>query len=123
MSSIKKCKICGSPVKFEASTICFSCGFWQTHLESDATLPPHTACMIDGTHYVIGEEDSKSYFRGFGGAHFAIQFKDGTLVHTTNLWCQGEPSKEWIDKFPDNAKFLSNLKWKKIGSTYHLVKE
>ncbi len=69
--------------------------------------PPHTYAIIDGTHYVIGDEDSKeTYFRGFGGAKFHIKFNDGTEITTTNLWYQGVPSEHFKDKFPNNAEFI-----------------
>lgn len=93
-------------------------------LEKDSKRPPYTWCIINGTHYVIEpEDDPETYFRGFGGAKFQIEFNDGYRVVTTNLWCQGEPSEEWRDKFPDNARFERNFKWKKIGNCSYLVEE
>lgn len=124
------CKICGkeedpsnwiNESEMREHQMCFSCNCWRNRLEEDSKLPPHTAAMIDGTHYIIGSEDDKSYFRGFGGHRFEILFNDGTRIITTNLWCQGEPSKEWVDKFPNNAKFVDNLKWTKIGETNYLT--
>lgn len=107
----------------EKHQMCSNCNFWREHLEEDKKLHPHTAVVIDGTHYYICREDSKSYFRGFGGAKFNIRFNDGHFVTTTNLWCQGNIPPEWRDKFPDNAKFEENLKWKEIGGTEYLIKE
>lgn len=129
-----KCKICGKEFdathfvddvehQMKENCMCFTCNFWRDMLEEDAKRPPHTHCMIDGTHYVIGDEDSKSYFRGFGGARFQIEFNDGHRVVTTNLWCQGNPEGYWKEKFPDNAKFERNLKWKKIGECSYLTEE
>ena len=100
------CKICGSPVdadhyindvalKMRKHQMCFGCNFWREMLEKDAKCPPYTACMIDGTHYVIAPDDPSSYFQGFGGAEFQIEFNDGTRVITHNLWCQGEPEGSW----------------------------
>ena len=130
---ILKCKICGEEEtpsryydgdKLEEHQMCFSCNFWRDMLEKDAKRAPHTVCMIDGTHYVIGDENSKeTYFRGFGGRRFQIEFNDGHKVVTTNLWCQGEPSKYWRDKFPDNARFENNLKWIKIGNNEYLFEK
>lgn len=128
-----KCKICGAeenPSNFVKDRkdslikhqMCFSCNFWRERLEEDSNLPPHTACMIDGTHYIIGNENSKSAFRGFGGSQFQIEFNDGTKVVTTNLWCQGEPKGYWKDKFPNNARFENDLKWKKINEIEYLIK-
>lgn len=80
--------------------------FWEMHLQHDASLPPHTAVIVDGHHYLIGDEDSTSQFRGFAGAKFCILFNDGFYTESTNLWHQGEIDPEWRDKFPDNAKFI-----------------
>lgn len=126
-----KCKVCGAEIpenryinnqELQEHQMCFSCNFWREMLEKDANRPPHTCCMIDGTHYVIGPEDDSSQFRGFGGAKFQIIFDDGTKVDTTNLWCQGEPEDEyWKNKFPNNAHF--NWKWKQIGKTKYLIRD
>lgn len=129
-----KCKICGSEenpsnwVKDWKDSIlkyqmCHTCNYWRERLEDDKKYPPHTACMIDGTHYVIGPEDDSSHFRGFSGARFQIEFNDGTKVVTTNLWCQGEPRGYWREQFPDNARFENNLKWKKVGECSYLLEE
>ena len=126
------CKICGE--EFDAShyvddwrqqmekhQMCHSCNFWRSMLEKDAKRPPYTCCMIDGTHYVIAPENDSDPFRGFGGARFQIEFNDGHRVVTTNLWCQGEPNKHWIDKFPNNARFENNLKWTDINGNKYLI--
>jgi hypothetical protein len=99
--------------------MCFSCNFWREILEKDAKRPPHTWCMVDGTHYVIEPDDPKATFQGFGGAEFHIYFKDGYEVVTHNLWCQGEPGEYWKDKFPNNADF--DWKWQKMNEISYLV--
>ena len=100
--------------------MCFSCDFWRERYEYDQSHPGE-GLVIDGTHYYIEDENSNSAFRGFGGAKFIIQYNDGRVVKTTNLWCQGEVPPEWRDKFPDNAKFLPEKKWKKINGTEYLI--
>ena len=134
-NNMEKCKICGEPIEAEnyiRSTsdamkehhMCFFCNLWRERIEEDKKLPPHTACMIDGTHYIIGPENDDSPFRGFGGSKFQIEFNDGHRVVTTNLWCQGETHHPyWREKFPDNARFENNLKWKKIGECNYLVED
>ena len=128
------CKICGDVMDsdnylsdvasaMETHQMCFHCNFWREMLEEDAKRPSHTVCMIDGTHYVIEPDDPGSYFQGFGGSKFQIEFNDGYRVITHNLWCQGEPPKEWIDKFPNNARFENNLKWKQVGGVQTLIEE
>lgn len=95
---------------------CFECSIWHDRLP--LVGKPNVA-IIDGTFYTIDDEDSKSPFRGFGGDKFVIKFKDGREVTTTNLWCGGNISDAWKDKFPNNADF--DWKWKKIGSYNYLV--
>lgn len=127
-----KCKICGEEFdssnylkdckeSMDSNQMCFTCNFWRERLEEDKTFPPHTACMIDGTHYIVGDENDKSHFRGFGGAEFNIQFDDGVVIKTTNLWCQGEPEGYWKEKFPNNARFVDNKKWKDINGVKYLL--
>ena len=100
---------------------CFECDIWRKSLEK--LNNPETA-IIDGTFYSIGDEDSKSPFRGFGGARFQIEFNDGRRVITTNLWCGGDISKYWRDNFyKDNARFEKNLKWTDIGGCKYLVEQ
>lgn len=128
---MSKCKICGAEVdsdryvedtrkELEEHQMCFYCNFWRDMLEKDAKRPPHTWCVIDGTHYTIEPDEPGSYFQGFGGREFTIEFNDGTTVTTHNLWCQNEPGEHWKDKFPDNAKFVDNKKWQKIGNCSYL---
>jgi hypothetical protein len=87
-----------------AAQLCFGCNFWTEH-EKEKDSP--STVRIDGTHYHIGKETS-SYraCRGFGGRHFRIQFHDGRIVETTNLWCQGDIPKHFRDRLPDNAIFI-----------------
>ena len=128
-----KCKICDQEFDLDRfyrkdtlakKQMCFDCNFWQNRLEDDAKLPPHTVCMIDGHHYIIGpEDDPETQFRGFGGYKFVIEFFDGVQVTTTNLWYQGEPGEAWKEKFPNNALFVDNFKWEKFGTTDFLVME
>lgn len=126
------CKVCGkeenpshwiNEQEMREHQMCFSCNFWRDMLEKDSKRPPHRACMIDGTHYIIEPDDPGNYFQGFGGAEFQIEFNDGHRVVTHNLWCQGEPDEHWRPKFPDNARFEQNLKWKKIGECNYLIEE
>jgi len=70
--------------------------FWKETLDE-------TAVIINGRCYHIGDEDSKSYFRGFGGALFIIEFFDGRVVRTTNLWENGVIPPRY--RVPDNARF------------------
>lgn len=128
----QKCCICGkeedpshwiNESEMRENKMCFSCNFWRETLEKDYKRPPHTWCMIDGTHYVIEPDEPNAAFKGFGGAEFQIEFFDGTRIVTHNLWCQGEPDEHWRQLFPDNARFESNLKWIDIYGTKYLVEK
>ena len=127
-NSNMKCRICGTEEipsdysnqkEMEEHEMCFSCNFWRDMLEKDAKRPPHTWCVIDGTHYVIEPDEPNAAFQGFGGDEFNIRFNDGTVVKTHNLWCQGEPGEHWRDKFPDNATF--EWQWKEINGNKYLI--
>ena len=127
-----KCKICGKEEEpshwinekdMLKHQMCFNCNFWRDMLEKDSKRPPYTVCMINGTHYVIEPDEPNAAFQGFGGAEFQIEFHDGTRVITHNLWCQGEPKGYWKEKFPNNARFENNLKWKNINGINYLIHE
>jgi len=82
---------------------CFFHHYWLDMLQRDKQ-EPGTAVIVDGVHYVIGPEKSGS-FRGFGGAHYTIEFFDGRAVNSTNLWYQGEVPPEFRAQMPNNARF------------------
>lgn len=72
--------------------------FWDSVLDKDAVV-------IDGSCYHILPDDKPDCgFLGYGGAEFKIQFNDGRVVVTHNLWNNGEiPEDRHIQ---NNAKFL-----------------
>lgn len=86
---------------------CFDCQFWIDRLAYHEANPDHSI-VVEGTFYMIGDENApgRSQFRGFGGRPFYIRRKDGTLLRSTNVWCQGSPIRsEFI--IPDTAEFLT----------------
>lgn len=129
-----KCKICGDivdhdnfmddyAIQMREEKLCFSCVLWKRREKLLKDDKDHSIAIIDGTYYTIGDEDSKEYFRGFGGARFQIEFNDGHRVVSTNLWCGGDVPAKWQDKLPNNAKFERNFKWKKIGECKYLFED
>ena len=109
------CKICGSiidtrgfaPASKEFLSnegLCYHCYFWAMTYEEDLKREPHTTAVINGNHYCL--EPHTAYERGCAGRMHKIKFFDGTIVECDNLWHQGEISKEWLEKFPDNAEFI-----------------
>ena len=106
-----KCKLCGaeeSPYEYINANemyerqLCFECNFWTNIIEQDKQRKKYTWAIINGAHYML-EPHTDSYFKGFGGAKTRITFFDGTVKECDNLWCQGDISKHFRDKMPDNA--------------------
>lgn len=100
-----QCSVCGKvingkPMYHEniCSDKCFKKDFWDHTLDE-------TAVIVNGTCYHIGDENSPSCFRGFGGREFTIRFKkDGKIVKTTNLWHNGKVPESY--HVEDNAEFV-----------------
>lgn len=69
---------------------------------------PTMRVVVEVEHYLICEEKGPDRFRGFGGRLFTIEFFDGRRVSTTNLMHQGTVPARWRERFPDNARFLTD---------------
>lgn len=87
-----------------AKNLCFSCDYWTQRIERQNSL---TQAVIKGVVYQIAKEQEVG-FRGFDGEKFIIKFKDGRLIHTTNLWYNGKPPSRFKDKLLDNAEFIKD---------------
>ena len=94
--------------EMEERHLCHSCNFWQNHIENDATVNKDVFVIADGKHYIIGDENSTDYFRGFGGAKVTIKFKNGRVVKSSNLWFQGNIPERFRNEMPDNAEIVWN---------------
>jgi len=109
------CRECGQPDKaayMEPTRseminfqLCFNCHFWTDKVKT-RDLP--IKVRVNGVAYSIGVEKKRfdCEFRGFGGTKFTVQFNDGRLVETTNLWCSGAIPTHFRTRLPDNAVFL-----------------
>lgn len=78
--------------------------FWN-RARAFAKDEPERSVRIAGKHYAIWPETDTGA-RGFGGRQFTIQFSDGRVVRTTNLWHQGEIPEQFRAFLPDNARFV-----------------
>lgn len=104
------CIICGREIKKSSytnailcSSECFGINFWNKYVQ---IKDDPQVVRINGEHFYIQDENSKSIFRGHGGTKFKIRFFDGREITTTNLWCQGDIPEDYKDLLPDNAEFI-----------------
>lgn len=113
-----KCEICGCEIEmsyFSGANLCGDVKCHNKHIWNE-TLDGNEV-IIDGKCYHIGDENSTSSFRGFGGGKFHIIFNDGREVYTTNLWANGSVPKEYNRK--DNARF----DWEFLKEEYSFLKK
>jgi hypothetical protein len=110
-----KCSECGKEVenRFNASTskklterkLCFTCNHFFELRDLNGVLIREKDGRLH--HYMIGPEDQDdNRLSGFNGRRFKIEFFDGRVVETTNLWHQGDISSHLEKWFEENAKFI-----------------
>ena len=109
MDRIYTCPSCGkcyarrhTPESYIGNN-CFDCSFWLEKTDYPDDMKNHQV-IIDGQHYLFHETDS--FIKGFGGRRFKIQFFDGRIIETNNLWFQGEIPDQFRSMLPNNAVFL-----------------
>jgi hypothetical protein len=83
---------------------CFDCSFWLGKTDYPDYMKNHQV-IINGEHYMAYAE-TDGIVRGFGGRMFRIQFFDGRIIETNNLWGQGPIPEQFRSMLPDNAVFL-----------------
>lgn len=71
---------------------------------------PKAFVVIDGECYYVEDENDTNPYRGHDGRPFTILFNDGEVIHTTNLWYNGEVPEEYKPYIPNNAKFIKEDK-------------
>ncbi len=86
-------------------SLCFTCLFWLDRI--DAQSNPK-ACIINGQSYQDAGRRSGGYrdSLGFGGREFRIEFFDGRVLETNNLFSQGDVPERFRDRLPDTARFV-----------------
>lgn len=114
-----KCVICGKEIEKSSysnailcSEECFYEHFWRDVLSDPETILMYNHGVLNA--YTVGDENSTSYFRGFGGAAWYIQKEDGTLIKTTNLWHRGEVPEKYNAQA--NAKSLTKNEYEGLLS-------
>lgn len=92
--------------------------FWKEKLywleEGDRTETQNPVLRVNGKHYVIEDQHYNRYFdepRGCGGAQYFFEITigcfAGTLLFSSNVWCQGDIPEEYRDRLYDNAVMLT----------------
>ena len=108
------CRECGSVVQSDylepsgsqilEHNICFSCNHWRVKVD---IYHSSNQVVIDGDCYYIKQnKDPDVGFSGFGGQLFHIKKSNGEIVHTNNLWHNGEIPSHFRDRLMDNAEFI-----------------
>jgi hypothetical protein len=117
------CMLCGDEVqpghyaskldkRLRDRSLCFTCDFWEERIAYHEEHPDRSL-IVRGTAYTIGDEPSTAALRraplayGSGGREFQVQFFDGRVVVSHNLWYQGRVPEHLRERAPDNARFLS----------------
>lgn len=100
------CKICKKVVDSYyigevCSEECYTKKFWTDIINN---TPEEKRVVVKGNHYIIGNENAIT--KGFDGYPYTIQFNDGRVVKTTNLWNQGIIPEDFRNILKDNAKFI-----------------
>jgi|ERR1044072_2687685 hypothetical protein len=62
--------------------------------------------IVNNELYTIGNKREPSHHNGFGGRWHYIQFTDGELVKTCDLWARGTIPPCYRSRLKNNAKFL-----------------
>ena len=123
---MSKCKKCGENMKVgrvydyevvsikEVEGYCYTCYFWAKQAKLHKKEPDRRF-VIEGQSYCVGPENAGA-LRGCGGREFTIKPDKGSVIITTNLWCQGHISEHFREELRDNAKFVyTEQPSKKIG--------
>lgn len=126
MSAVQKlvCNECGvvdyctsftktSAVKqaMDANGICWECAFWRVEVTK-----PHEV-VISGRIYSLGNVNKAPGcpHSGMAGRRFDIEFFDGRVVTTHDLWSGGEVPEKHRQQIPDTARFLGGAGFVKAG--------
>lgn len=81
--------------------ICFDCNFWMEQYNRNK----RHIVLNDGLYADGGKvEKGTRGFVGFGGHEWKIEFPDGEILETNNMWHQGTIPKHFRHLFPPNAR-------------------
>lgn len=94
---------------------CFSCAFWE--LRAEVGCPT----VIDNYVFTPGPRDKPwtdgGQGHGMSGRKFVIEYFDGRIITTYDLWGGGEIPERYRKRIPNTAKFLGGASIEKVGET------
>lgn len=121
-----KCRCCGAvkqPYYMESTRarlvreqVCFDCDFWLERVKRrllDGINGRSVIMICDGRQvaYWIEPDDPNPWaFKGFGGSLFVLKYRDGTIVKTRNLWCNGDVPERFKKVLTINAEIVKDPK-------------
>lgn len=82
--------------------LCFIDAFWDDAFQEYLA---GKRLVVGGQSYTIAPE-RMSGSRGHGGRRFRIQYPDGRVVESTNVWSQGPIPERWRARMADTAEFI-----------------
>ena len=96
--------------------ICFNCNCFYRLLGMNGLVILRPDVSGGRHHYMIGGEGGPAKWKGFGGQKWIIQLADGKIIETTNLWHQGEIPVHFYDRFPINAKIITEDECRRLAA-------
>lgn len=114
-----KCVVCGKEIEESrymgdailCSSECFHVNFWNEKVAkygNGTSGYAKTVAIVNGNHYIVKPDSSDSFFQGHGGRQFKIEFNDGRIVQSKNVWHQGDIPDTHKHLLPDNAIFTES---------------
>ena len=98
-----QCRICqikrDSHYVWGAGDLCWNCLFWQPFLHSQQGL------RFRGLHYTIAG-DFEPHRGGMPGTRWEFVLKDGRVILSSNVTCQGTIPERFMTQLPENVQAM-----------------
>lgn len=94
---------CAEKRRMDADGVCFTCAFWLLKADHGGET------IIDGGYYSPGNRTSGP-MRGMAGRRFDIEYFDGRIITTHDLWFCGVVPEWCRDRLPDTARFINGAR-------------
>ncbi len=94
--------------------MCYTCGMWTDMVEEKPLYK--NRIVINNTLYEIHKDEPVSRWAGYAGRRFNILFNNGNTKVTHNLFYIGEIPKNFRDRFPNEATFISDKEYESLNA-------